>query len=257
MTWGFFTASHILSLIFVPIFVVLLHCLLRNHSVKTQTLVLFPLSLWGVASIVFNLFYWGVPLENLPLHLCSFNAVALPLVVLSKNKTFGNVLLVWCLGAAAALVLNNEMAVWPFASWPIFFYYWPHLVEIAIPIVLVSLKLVKKDPKCIFSTIAITMSIYTVVHFINLAINNYCIAHNILDAEGDVVFANYMYSLAPNNPLVELFMKWIPGGYWHMYLAVPILVVYLLIVYAPEIIGYFKNKKCSCPIDNGQSGMDH
>lgn len=241
MIWGFFTISHILSLVFVPIFVLMLHFLLRGRSVKTQTLILFPMSLLGVASIVFNLLYWGAPLENLPLHLCSFNAFALPIVVLTKNKTFGNVLLVWCLGAAAALVLNNEMAVWPFFSWPIFFYYWPHLVEIAIPILLVSLGLIKKDPKCIFSTIAITMSIYTAVHFINLAINQYCTANNILDAEGNVVFANYMYSLAPNNPLVELFMKWIPGGYWHMYLAVPILVVYLLIVYAPELIK--KHKK--------------
>jgi len=44
-----------------------------------------------------------------------------------------------------------------------------------------------------------------------------------------------MFSLAANNPLVELFVKLIPGGYWHMYLAVPIIVVYLLIVYAPEL----------------------
>ena len=114
---------------------------------------------------------------------------------------------------------------------------------IAIPILLVSLKLVKKDPKCIFSTISITMAIYTVVHFINLAINDYCIANNILDAEGNVVFANYMYSLAPNNPLVELFIKLIPGGYWHMYLAVPILVVYLLIVYTPDLLK--KKEKCA------------
>ena len=115
----------------------------------------------------------------------------------------------------------------------------------AIPIVLVTLGLVKKDPKCIFSTVAITMSIYTVVHFINVSLNNYCAANNILNPEGELVFANYMYSLAPNNPLVELFMQWIPGGYWHMYLAVPILVVYLLIVYLPDIIKNRKNKKCA------------
>ena len=242
MAWGFFTVSHVISLAFIPIFVLGLHFLLRGRSAKTQTIVLFPMSLLGVASIIFNLLYWGTPLENLPLHLCSFNAITLPLVVLTKNKTFGNVLLVWCLGAAAALVLNNEMSVWPFFSWPIFFYYWPHLVEIAIPILLISLKLVKKEPKCIFSTVAITMSIYTVVHFINLAINQYCVANNVLNREGEVVFANYMYSLAPNNPLSELFMKLIPGAYWHMYLAVPILLVYLLIVYAPELFKKHKIK---------------
>lgn len=119
------------------------------------------------------------------------------------------------------------------------------MVEIAIPIVLISLKLVKKEPKCIFSTVVITMSIYTAVHFINLAINRYCVANNVLNREGNVVFANYMYSLAPNNPLSELFMKLIPGAYWHMYLAVPILVVYLLIVYAPELLKKHKNKSSS------------
>lgn len=244
MPWGFFTVSHILSLLFVPVFTVGMHFLLRRCSAKTQTLVLFPMSLLGVASIIFNLIYWGEPLENLPLHLCSFNAVLLPIVVLRKNKTFGNVLLVWCLGAAAALVLNNEMSVWPFFSWPIFFYYWPHVVELAIPVLLVSLGLVKKDPKCIFSTIAITMGIYTVVHLINVSINSYCAANHIVNAEGEVIFANYMYSLAPNNPLVELFIKLIPGGYWHMYLAVPILVVYLLIVYLPDLL----KKKKKCPV---------
>ena len=244
MEWGFLTLTHIITLVFVPVFVLALHFLLKGRSVKTQTLVLFPMSLLGIASMIFNLLYWGAPLENLPLHLCSFNAITLPFVVLTKNKTFGNVLLIWCLGAAAALVLNNEMSVWPVFSWPIFFYYFPHLVELAIPIVLVSLGLVKKDPKCIFSTIAITMAIYTVVHFINVSINDYCTANNILNAEGEIIFANYMYSLAPNNPLVELFIKWIPGGYWHMYLIVPILVVYLLIVYLPDLLKNRKNKKC-------------
>lgn len=243
MPWGFFTVGHILSLVGTVVAVFVLYFALKGKSAKTQTLVLFPLSLWGIASIIFNLLYWGAPLENLPLHLCSVNAFVLPIVVLTKNKTLGNMLLVWCLGAVAALVLNNEMSVWPFFSWPIFFYYWPHVVEFAIPIVLISLGLVKKEPKCIFTTVAITMGIYTLVHFANLAINQYCTANNILDAEGNVVFANYMYSLAPNNPLVELFMKWVPGGYWHMYLIVPILVVYLLIVYAPELIRSRKKEK--------------
>lgn len=243
MSWGFFTVTHILSLLFAVASIFILHFSLKGRSPKTQLLVLLPLSFWGIASIIFNLLYWGAPLENLPLHLCSFNAFVLPIVVITRNKTMGNVLLVWCLGAVAALILNNEMAPWPFFSWPIFFYYWPHVVEFAIPIVLVSLGLVKKDPKCILTTVAITMGIYTLVHFTNLAINNYCAANNILNAEGELVFANYMYSLAPNNPLAELFQKLIPGVYWHMYLAVPILIVYLLIVYAPELAARFKKQK--------------
>ena len=71
MAWGFFTVSHIISLVFTVAAVFILHFALKGRSTKTQTLVLFSLSLWGVASIIFNLLYWGAPLENLPLHLCA------------------------------------------------------------------------------------------------------------------------------------------------------------------------------------------
>lgn len=243
MTWGFFTVTHILTLLLAGATIFILHYALRGRSRKTQTMVLFPLSLLGIASIIFNLLVWGNPWENLPLHLCAFNAFTLPIVVLTGNKTFGNVLLLWCLGALAALILNNETADVELFSWAFFFYYFPHVMEFAIPIVLVSLGRVEKDPKCILSSVGLTMGMYTCVHFANLGLNSFFTAHNILNPEGELVFANYMYSLAPNNPLSELFMKIIPGYYWHMYLAVPILVVYLLIVYAPEIKRFFKNRK--------------
>lgn len=245
MPWGFFSTTHILSLLFVPVFTVGMHFLLKGRSEKTQTMVLFPLSLWGILSMIFNLLYFRSPLEDLPLHLCALNAMVLPFAVLSKGKMLGNLLFLWCLGAVAALVFNNERAEYSFFSWPIFFYYWPHVMEFAIPVLLVTLKLVKKDPKCILSTIGITIGVYTVVHFINLALNHYIRINDIRNPEGERVFANYMYSLAPNNPLVAWFMELIPGGYWHMYLSIPVLLVYLLIVYAPDIVRSFRKKKAA------------
>lgn len=245
MQWGFFSITHIVTLLLVPVLALVMHYGLKRVSPKIQTAVLFCLSLLGVASILYNLIAWGEPLENLPLHLCSFNAVVLPIVVLTKNKRLGNMLLLWCLGALAALVLNNEMAETELLGWPFFFYYWPHVVECIIPLLLISLGHIKKDPKCILSTVAITMGIYTCVHFINLGLNAYFTANNVVNASGEVILANYMYSIEPNNPLSALFQSIIPGDYWHMYLAVPILVVYLLIVYAPEMIRFFKNKKCA------------
>ena len=242
MTWGFFTPTHIVTLLLAFAAIFIFHFTLRGCSRKTQTMVLFPLSLLGIASIIFNLLAWGDPWQNLPLHLCAFNAVTLPIVVLTNNKTLGNVLLLWCLGALAALVLNNETADAELFSWTFFFYYFPHVMEFAIPIVLVSLGRVEKDPKCILSSVALTMGIYTCVHFINLGLNSFFTANNILSPEGELVFANYMYSLAPNNPMSELFIR-IAGQYWHMYLALPILVVYLLIVYAPDMLRHFKSKK--------------
>ena len=44
-----------------------------------------------------------------------------------------------------------------------------------------------------------------------------------------------MYSIAPENPLLAAFYRVIPYRYWYMYLVVPILAVYLLILYAPQL----------------------
>lgn len=243
MKWGFFSITHILTLVFVGVFTVGMHFALRKRSEKTQLAVLFGMSLLGIASIIYNLAAWGCPLENLPLHLCSFNAIVLPVAVLTKNKALGNLLLLWCLGAMAALILNTEMAETELLGWPFFFYYFPHVVEIAIPLLMVSLGKVRKDPKCIFSTVGITLGVYTLVHFVNLGLNRLFVALDVRNLSGDIILANYMYTLKPNNPLSELFYGLV-GAYWHMYLALPILVAYLLIVYAPELL---KKKEKACP----------
>lgn len=232
MVWGTFSVLHIITMVAGAALLVGLYFLLKNKPEKTQTRVLGALSFLGYAAILYEFFFKGEPLANLPLHLCSINAMILPFVVYTRNKTFGNLLLVWCLGALAALVLNYDMTETPFLSWNVFFYYFPHLVEFGIPLLLVALGHVKKDPKCIVSTVGISMVIYTIVHFLNLLI----IALTGFEA-------NYMFSMRPNNPLVDLFYSWVPHHYWYMYLVLPIVVVYLLIIYSPEIICYFKNKK--------------
>lgn len=243
MQWGFMSAAHIASLVLAVVMIVAMHFILRRFSRKVQTVVLGILSFSGIFSIIFNLVAWGSPLEHLPLHLCAFNAIVLPIAVFTKNKTLGNLLLVWCLGALAALILNNEVAHYEILSWRVFIYYFPHVMELGIPLLLFTLGHIKKDPKCIISTVLITMTIYTLVHFANLALTDYVNTNQICNPEGNLIVPNYMFSMAATNPLLVLFQKLIPGVYWHMYLAVPILVVYLLIVYAPDIIRMIKNKK--------------
>lgn len=242
MKWGFFSPLHIASLLFAVVLLLSLHFILRRCTRKTQTAVLGTMSFLGIVSVLYHLIFKGSPFEHLPLHLCAFNAIVLPFVVFTKSKTWGNVLLVWCLGALAALILNNDVSENAFFTVSTMFYYLPHVVEFIVPLLLVSLGHVEKDPKCIASTVGITMGIYTAVHFINLGLNKWFQAAQIRNPEGEIVFANYMFSMKPNNPLCELFQKWIPGPYWFMYLAVPILVVYLLIVYAPEILAKLRKR---------------
>ena len=236
MKWGSFGIVHIITLILGTLIVLGLYFGLRKASKKAQTVVLGILSFAGIGAIIFNLVTWGSPIEYLPLHLCSINAILLPIVVFTKNKTLGNMLLVWCLGALAALVVNTAPAEFELLSWTFVFYYFPHVLEFGIPILLFALGMIEKHPKYIVSTLIITMLIYTGVHFCNLGINAYLTANNVLDYAGNLIQVNYMYSIVPENPLLVLFKQVIPYDYWYMYMIVPILAVYLSIVYLPQIL---------------------
>jgi uncharacterized membrane protein YwaF len=246
MVWGFLSVAHVLSLLCGVAIIAGLFLLLRGKSDKTQITVLTVLSLSGICAIIFNLVAWNSPLEYLPFHLCSLNAMVLPFAVISRNKTLNNLLLLWSLGALMALVVNNSVATTEIFS-PVFnFYYFPHLLEFGIPILMFALKLVKKDVKCILSTVSITASSYTVVHFINLLINNYAEKNNIVDSASNILKANYMYSLVPENPVLQMMYNLIPHPYWYMYGVLLIVVVYLGLVYLKDIVHLIR----SAPVKN-------
>ena len=178
-----------------------LYFILKGKSQRIQTMVLGILSFSGNAAVIYNLLMWGTPLEYLPLHLCSINAMLLPFAVVTRNKQLGNLLLVWCLGALVALVMNHEMMGVELFSEAFAFYYFPHVFEFGIPLLLFKLKLVEKDPKCIGSTLSLTMAIYTLVHLCNKLINARCAAVS------SGIRVNYMFSVSPTNPVVAMFYR--------------------------------------------------
>lgn len=237
MVWGSFGGIHWITLFLAGSMLIGLYYLLKNKSVKVKRTVLGVLSLSGIAAIIYNLLMWGSPLEYLPLHLCSITAILLPIGVFTQSRRICNLLLLWCLGALFALVVNTAQANYEVFSWTFAFYYFPHVLEFGIPILLFKLGLVKKDYRCIGSTFLITLVIYSVVHIINVWLNGYCESHQILDYSGRVIRVNYMFSMVPENPLLGLFYQVIPLPYWYLYLAVPIIAIYLMVVYIPEFFG--------------------
>lgn len=243
MLWGSFGVVHILSLLIGAGIIVGLYYLLRRFQAKTQILVLGILSFSGIAAIVFNLVTWGSPYEYLPLHLCSLTALVLPVAVFTRSKTLGNLLLLWSLGAVMALVVNTAQANFDILSATFFFYFFPHLLEFGIPILLFKLGLVKKDMKCIVSTILITLVVYTLIHWVNVSLNSYFAATQLLNPSGAVIHVNYMYSIQPENPLLRLFWSLIPYPYWYMLPVILIVLVYLGFVYWKQVIVCFKKKK--------------
>lgn len=243
MIWGTFSITHIVSLIVGCLLIIGLYFVLKNKSEKIQVNVLFLLSLSGVAAILYNLIKWNSPLEYLPLHLCSLNAVILPIAVKTKSKILNNLLLLWSLGALFALVVNHEQGDYEIFSWTFALYYFPHLFYLGIPILAFQLNLVKKDYKCIVSTLIITFLAYTVIHFVNLLINRIAITNHIVDWRGDVISVNYMFSIIPTNPLLKFFWEILPYRYWYMLLVLPIVALYLFILYLKQIVREFPQKK--------------
>lgn len=243
MLWGSYGVVHIASLLLSAAIIVGLYFVLRKCSERVKTIVLFILSFSGISAIIFNLVTWGSPIEYLPFHMCSISAMLLPFAVITRNKVINNLLLLWCLGALIALVLNQAQANFEIFSWTFFFYYFPHTLEVGIPILMFALGLVKKDVKCIGSTLGLTLYLYTTVHLLNVLLNNYAEANNIVDWAGNVVKLNYMYSVDPTNPVLQLMYNLVPHPYWYMLVATPFILLYLALVYLPEIIRAVKNKK--------------
>ena len=233
MKWGSFGPVHYATMVLAAVLVIVLYFAIRKAPRKVQTAVLGVLSMSGVFAIVYNLVRWDDPIHYLPLHLCSINAILLPIAVFTRNKTIGNLLLVWSLGALAALILNFEMTNTIVFGEAFNIYFFPHVFEFGIPILLFKLGHIKKDVRCIGSTLSITMGIYTLVHIANVVINRL-----VPDAG-----VNYMFSMEATNPLTKIFYQLIPCPYWHMYLVLPIVAVYLLGVYTPQIRAILRERK--------------
>lgn len=243
MLWGSFGIVHIVSLVLGAAIIIGLYFLLRKCSPKTQTVILGILSFSGIAAVIFNLVAWDSPWEYLPLHLCSLNAMVLPIAVFSKNKVLSNLLLLWSLGAVMALVVNSAQAGFEVFSATFFFYFFPHLLEFGIPILLFALGHVKKGLKYIATTILITFIACVVIHFANVGLNDYFAAHNILNPAGNLITVNYMYTLRPENPVLALFWSLIPYPFWYLMPVLAIIAVYLGLVYLPQIIALCRQKR--------------
>ncbi len=241
MAWGTFGAAHIATLVFAVILNIALYYILKKCPQKVHVLVLGILSFSGIAAIIYNFVMWDSPLEYLPLHLCSLNAMVLPFAVFTRNKVLGNLTLLWALGAAMALILNHSIAHTTLGGHVFCFYYIPHVFEAGIPILLFKLGLCKLRARCIFSTIGISAAVYTVVHLINVKINEYCLENEIVDETGAIIDVNYMYSIMPDNPLLDLFYDWIPMPFWYMLPVIPIVAIYLGAIYG--IAALIKGRK--------------
>ncbi len=245
MIWGTFTIQHILSLAAIIALAAALYFILIRTSERVKTAVLFAVSLFGVAAVLYDLFRWGEPLLYLPLHLCSLNALLIPIAVLTKNKVLSHLTLAWSLGAMMVLIVNTGQAHYEMFSEAFWIFYICHLCDVTVPALLFLTGLVKFNIKKTPATIGATMAAYTGVHFTNLAINKYLFekasAVSVYSRIRTIPQVNYMYSLGDEgNAIFALFRRIIPLDYWHMYLIAPILAAFLFSIH---FIGKARNKR--------------
>ncbi|MGN1076237.1 MAG: hypothetical protein ACI4QP_04665 [Candidatus Enteromonas sp.] len=158
----------------------------------------------------------------------------LPIVVLSKNKVLGNCLLLWSLGAFIALIVNNGAANFDIFSWTFFWYYFPHVIEFGLPILLVRFGYIELKAKYIATTMGIPLVLYTLVYFCNVGLNRYFVQNDVRDYMGDLIQVHYMLSICGKNeinPLMIFLHSILPFHDWHMYLAAPVILLYLGSIY--------------------------
>jgi uncharacterized membrane protein YwaF len=219
------------------LFAAFLCFILKHIPNKAKTAVLFAVSLLGTAAVIYDIFRWGQPLLYLPLHLCSLNALLIPIAVLTKNKVLSHLTLVWSLGAALVLIVNTGQAHYEMFSEAFWVFVLCHTVDVSIPALLFTTGLVEFNIKKAPAVIGTTMAAYACVHFINLGINKYLMQKASSVAlysryRATVPQVNYMYSLGDEgNAAFALFRQIIPADYWHMYLIAPIIAVFLFAVH--------------------------
>ncbi len=246
LLWGApFGTVHLVTLAIAAVLIVGFYFLLKYLPERVRYIFLLVLSFSGIVAVVYNLMAWGSPLEYLPFHMCSITAILLPIATISRNRYMGNLLLVWCLGSILALIFTDAQAGYEIPSAAFFIYYIPHVLEFAVTVYLFLFGYIKKDYKCIPVTVGLTVAIYTVVHLINLGLNYYCAVNNIVDYAGNVLTFNYMFSITPTTSIFHWFWSIIPYEYWYMYTAVVVLVVYLVVLYLPQIVKAVKEKRAN------------
>ncbi len=247
MVWGSFGVVHITSLILAAAAILGGYFLMRKLPARVRHAMMIVLSVPGLYAIVYNLTKWGTPLEYLPLHMCSITAILIPIAILTRNNKIGNVLLLWGLGALAALVINQVAAEYVVGSPAFLVFYIPHVCEVAAVIYLFAFRYVKIRPRYIPSTLVITVGIYTVVHFCNVVINRFCLQNNLINPSGELIQVNYMYSITPEIPFLQMIWDLIPYRYWYMYGMIGIVALYLLLLFVPlwirELVKRNKMKK--------------
>lgn len=222
MPWGTFNTTHLSTLAFALVLIVVIFNSLVHKRRKVQVLTLFVLALAVAGVVLSDTVTSENVIHNLPLSLWSMSAVLLPYAVLTRQRWCCNLLLLWPIESLFLLVFNYDKADMDMMTGEFLIYFFTHVFIFAIPLLLFWLRLVKRENKYIIRSLGLTAIVYTGVHFFNVASGT-----------------NYLYSVSPaGNETFAFFRTIFPFEYWYMYLIIPAFLIYLAWWYLPEILDH-------------------
>lgn len=237
MMEGFLRGRHLISLgVFFLTGTVLL-VFLRKRSIRCRRVVLGVLSFAGLPAIIWYPAAFGDLLRFLPLELCSYTALLLPVAVWTGNRRLNNILLLWAVGAFSAILLNPAETAWRPGETEFWMFFVPHAAEAAIPPLVFALGLSEKDVRCIPITLGATLGAGAFSHACNLMINRF------FAEAGSSLCVNYMFAEWPENPVLDVCWRILPVRFAYLLVLAPAVLVLLTLLYLPEFAARIRKNR--------------
>jgi len=188
---------------------------------------------FSLIGIVYYLWNWAtfilVPhliLELLPLQLCDLAVLMMPIGLMSRNEKWMDFLFYVCgLGALSALVLMGLAEQDSYYTMNLNFFF-SHFAILMIPYLMVIWGMYDPKPS-LKKAIRITIQLLILTAFMH-GLNLYL--HAQYDADAFYFFTIRRLGVEVS-PLLAWFAKLIPFDFWYMTLTLPILYLYMFLVY--------------------------
>ncbi len=217
------------------VFVMVSYFIYRNRTVDSKYQFLYALSIVTFLAYIWNLYYFFIYgshiLTLLPLQLCNIAVFMIPASLYYKKTILMDFAFYLCLpGALAAILIpSNDYAV-VYSGMTISYYIFHGLIFL-IPLMMAHWKLYDPKPsvKKAVQLTAMVLLIGGALHFFNVFMN-----------QSFQIKANYFFTMkdlsAPTNPAFALFAQWIPYDFFFLLPALPILYVYMLVLFGFRIL---------------------
>jgi uncharacterized membrane protein YwaF len=212
----------------------------KNKSQSSRFRFLLVLTIINAIAYIVNWWYFYISgahiLTLLPLQLCNIAVFLIPIALISKKAVLMDFIFFICgLGGLAAILIVSSDYKDTYSMMTFSFYIF-HFSVFLIPLLNSIWKFhsLKPSLKSAFNLTVLVLIISGAVHLLNLYLNN---VYNIP--------ANYFFTMrllaAQMNPAFALFAKWIPYDYFYLLFALPILYLYMGLVYLVTLLTQRKN----------------